>query len=128
MRKIVMFVSFVLFCQTSMAEQSSIEKPFIDIFRKLIKKVKVLPFRSKAKLPINPGPAPAPVIPPLQMSVLGISGEQGNRVAIVTFEGKQRLLMDGDEEAGKYRVISIEPDKISLMHLKAERRQEINFK
>jgi hypothetical protein len=61
------------------------------------------------------------------MTIMGISGEVGNRVAIVSYKGAQRLLMEGDEQPGEYKIISIDEQKITLLHIQAGRRQEIPF-
>lgn len=127
MKRLIFFLLVSTTCQVVTAEEATIKKPFFDFFRKLIEPPK-RKLKKKKQRVLKSSKKETVVIPPLQMSVMGISGEEGNRVAIVTFEGKQRLLMDGDEEAGKFRVISIEPTKITLMHFKAGRRQEISFK
>ena len=41
------------------------------------------------------------VIPKLQMIIHGISGEEGNRSAIVTFDREQLLLYEGDQDKNK---------------------------
>lgn len=101
-----------------------IRKPFFDIFRKLIEPPKPPP-APVATVVATAKPA-APVIPPLQIQINGITGDEGNRVAIVTFKGQQMLLLNGDDK-GEFNVISIDSDKIVVLHKAAQRRQEIAF-
>lgn len=109
-----------------MASTPIIEKPYYDFFRKLIQKEKKprrrVPVRTKIKTA-----APKPVIPDLKMTIHGISGEEGMRTAIVTFEREQLLLTEGQEQTGKFKVIKIDTDKITLLHIKAGKRQEISI-
>ena len=49
------------------------------------------------------------VIPKLQMIIHGISGEEGSRSAIVTFDREQLLLFEGDQDRNKkFKVIRID--------------------
>ena len=97
---------------TSIESQPLIVKPFHDFFRKLIEP----PAPPPRPIRINrvaPKPA-APVIPPLSVNILGISGEEGARVAIIQFEGNQMLIEEGDEKQGVYKVLRIDEGKITF--------------
>jgi hypothetical protein len=125
MKYLALAVMLVLFVNSGNTEVV-VEKPFFDPFRKLIEppKKKIVKqrrtvVREKKKEKI--------VIPPLQMNVMGISGEEGNRVAIVSYKGQQRLLMEGDQQPGEFKVISIDENKITLLHIKAGTRQVVKF-
>ena len=125
MRFIVLLILGLLASQTT-ESASNDAKPYYDFFRKLIQKQKKprrrLPVRTKIKTA-----APKPVIPDLKMTIHGISGEEGMRTAIVTFEREQLLLTEGQEQTGKFKVIKIDTDKITLLHIKAGKRQEISI-
>jgi hypothetical protein len=103
-----------------------VSKPFFDPFQKLIEPPKEKPKIQKRTV-VKETKEVKVVIPPLQMGVMGISGEEGNRVAIVTYKGQQRLLMEGDEQPGEFKVISIEESQITLLHIKAGSRQVVKF-
>jgi hypothetical protein len=121
----ILFFLLVFMGAPAVGADDSIKKPFFDFFRKLIE-----PPKREVVRPQNVVRAPEKkevVIPPLQMQIMGISGEEGSRVAIVTYKGSQRLLMEGDEQPGEYKVISIAVDKITLLHIAAGRRQEVTF-
>ncbi len=110
----------------SYADSPSVEKPYHDFFRKLIQKKK-RPIRKATKRRVIKQ-APKKVIPKLKMTVHGISGEEGSRSAIVTFEREQMLLFEGDQDRNKkFKVIRIDENKITLLHVAAARRQEITF-
>jgi len=112
-----------LLLQTSVASDE-IKKPFFDFFRKLIEPPKPPP---KPVATVTAVVAPqAPVIPPLQIQIMGITGDAGNRVAIINYKGQQKLLLNGDDH-GDFSVINIEADKIVVLHKAAQRRQEVTF-
>ena len=100
-------------------------KPFHDFFRKLIEKPAPPPRRRPTRRPVPK--APKKVIPPLQVDVLGISGEEGARVAIINYKGQQKLIEEGDEQKNEYKVLRIDESKITFLHVKAGKRQEVNF-
>ena len=112
--------------KVSYADSPSVAKPYHDFFRKLIQKKK-RPIRKATKRRVIKQ-APKKVIPKLQMTVHGISGEEGSRSAIVTFDREQMLLFEGDEDRNKkFKVIRIDENTITLLHVAASRRQEITF-
>lgn len=100
------------------------ERPSFDPFRKQIEPpappVRKDPVRSPVPIPQKP------VIPPLDIKIMGITGEPGARVAIVSYKGSQMLLLDGDDQAD-FRVMSIDGDKLVVLHKAAQRRQEVGF-
>ena len=54
------------------------------------------------------------------MIIHGISGEEGNRSAIVTFDREQLLLYEGDQDKNKkFKVIRIDEKKITVSHTAA---------
>lgn len=115
-----------LLAQLSLLEaQTLTTKPFHDFFRKLIEPPAPPP-RPVRINQVAPKPQ-APVIPPLTVNILGISGEEGARVAIIQFEGNQMLIEEGDEKPGIYKVLRIDEGKITFLHIKANKRQEVNF-
>lgn len=123
--RFIVFLLTLLLVTSGLGANDTIQKPFFDFFRKLIE-----PPKREVEKPVNVVRAPEKkevVIPPLQMQIMGISGEEGSRVAIVSYKGAQRLLMEDDEQPGEYKVISISSDKITLLHIAAGRRQEVTF-
>jgi hypothetical protein len=124
MKKSVL-VAFLFLILLLSSRASEIRPPFLDFFRKLIERP--LPPKTPDKSIVTEDKIIKKIIPPLQMTIMGISGEVGNRVAIVSYKGGQRLLMEGDEQPGEYKIISIDEQKITLLHIQAERRQEITF-
>jgi hypothetical protein len=126
MKKLFIPLAVLMFAMSPAVHcTTAIQKPFFDFFRKLIEPPKRrVPIQ---RAPIRPKQEKKIVIPPLQMNIMGISGEVGNRVAIVSYKGSQRLLMEGDEQPGEYKVISIDEQKITLLHIQAGRRQEVTF-
>ncbi len=104
--------------------EGEIKKPFFDPFRKLIEPPKPPP---KPIQQVVARPVPQkPVIPPLDIKIMGITGEPGARVAIVSYKGSQMLLLDGDDKPD-FRVMSIDGDKLVVLHKAAQRRQEVGF-
>ncbi|MBT3783434.1 hypothetical protein HOF92_00585, partial [bacterium] len=100
-------------------------KPFQDFFRKKLEKPKpVVSVQAVKRPPIS---EPTRAIPPLQVGLLGIAGEEGAHVAIISYKGKQLLLEEGDEVRGEFKVIRIHEDKITFFHIKANTRQEVLF-
>ena len=100
-------------------------KPFQDFFRKKLERPKPVVSVQAVKRP--PLVEPIRVIPPLQVGLLGIAGEEGAHVAIISFKGKQLLIEEGDEVTDEFKVIRIREDKITFFHIKANKRQEIHF-
>lgn len=100
-------------------------KPFHDFFRKLIEKPAPPP-RQRPRTRVA-AKAPKKVIPPLQVDILGISGEEGARVAIVNYKGQQMLIEEGDEKKDEFKVLRIDEGKITFLHIRAGKRQEVNF-
>jgi len=101
------------------------QRPFHDFFRKLIEKPAPPP-RRRVATRVAPK-KPKKVIPPLQVDILGISGEEGARVAIINYKGQQMLIEEGDEKKNEYKVLRIDEGKITFLHIKAGKRQEVNF-
>lgn len=126
MRVLILLVCMTVFINYSQADTPIIAKPYYDFFRKLLVKEKK-PIRAvPVRTPIKSEPT-KPVIPDLKMIIHGISGEEGMRTAIVTFERDQLLLTEGQEQPGQFKVIKIDSDKITLLHIKAGKRQEIGM-
>ena len=124
----LLILVFIASCivNLSYAAGPNVSKPYHDFFRKLIqKKKRVVRKATRRKVIKQPEKK---VIPKLQMTVHGISGEEGSRSAIVTFEREQLLLFEGDQDRNKkFKVIRIDENKITLLHVAAARRQEITF-
>ena len=119
-RDILCFVLLGFLCVLSSQADS---KPFQDFFRrKLVKEKPVIKVTEERVKVVKRDP----VIPPLQISILGIAGEEGSRLGIINFKGRQALIAEGDQRK-EYKVIRIEEDKITVLHKKAKRRQEISF-
>ena len=122
---ILIFISFSI-VSVNYADGPNVSKPYHDFFRKLIQKKKRV-VRKATKRRVIKQPEKK-VIPKLQMTVHGISGEEGSRSAIVTFDREQLLLFEGDQDRNKkFKVIRIDENKITLLHVAAARRQEITF-
>tara|TARA_Y100000589_G_scaffold122853_1_gene117285 strand:+ start:236 stop:622 length:387 start_codon:yes stop_codon:yes gene_type:complete len=108
------------------ATGTEVPRPYHDFFRKLIQKPKKIKRQRTKRAVIKQ--APKKVIPKLQMTIHGISGEEGSRSAIVTFDREQLLLFEGDQDRNKkFKVIRIDENKITLLHTAAGKRQEITF-
>ncbi|PCJ20059.1 MAG: hypothetical protein COB02_05530 [Candidatus Cloacimonadota bacterium] len=121
MYKIVCFLIVFSFTNIPNHFAAGIDKPYFDFFRKLIqpkpkKKRKQVKRRQSIK-------KSAPTIPPLGIKILGITGEEGSRVAIINYKGDQALVEEGDSKPGIYKVIQIYEDKVVFMHIKASKRE-----
>lgn len=126
MRLIIYIFIISSLVSVSNANSPNVSKPYHDFFRKLIQKKK-RKIRAPTKRRVIKQPEKK-VIPKLQMTVHGISGEEGSRSAIVTFDREQLLLFEGDQDRNKkFKVIRIDENKITLLHIAAKRRQEITF-
>ena len=122
---ILLFITTSLINSAYAASSDSI-KPNHDFFRKIIQKKKQVA-RQKSQRKVRKQPQKK-VIPKLQMIIHGISGEEGNRSAIVTFDREQLLLYEGDQDKNKkFKVIRIDEKKITVSHTAAARRQEFSF-
>ena len=122
---ILLFITTSLINSAYAASPDSI-RPYHDFFRKLIQKKKAC-CTSKTQRKVIKQPQKK-VIPKLQMIIHGISGEEGSRSAIVTFDREQLLLFEGDQDRNKkFKVIRIDEKKITVLHTAAGRRQEFSF-
>ena len=109
------------FSMSHVIDSKEIKKPYYDYFRKLVQKkknIKVKPILKPQVIIQTPK-----VIPPLKVRVLGITGEEASRVAIISFNGEQTLIEEGDSKVGVYRVIQIDSDQVVFMHIRASKRQ-----
>lgn len=115
-------VILIAFTMSSTSTYSvGIEKPYFDFFRKLIQpKPKAKRKAVTRKKTIR---AKKVTIPPLGIKILGITGEEGSRVAIISYKGSQDLVEEGDSKPGIYKVIQIDEDKVVFMHIKASKRE-----
>ena len=122
---ILLFITTSLINSAYAASPDSI-RPYHDFFRKLIQKKKRV-VRRKTQRKVIKQPQKK-VIPKLQMIIHGISGEEGSRSAIVTFDREQLLLYEGDQDRNKkFKVIRIDEKKITVSHTATARRQEFSF-
>ena len=65
-----------------------------------------LPSHVESALPINPPP------PPLTLS--GVAQQNGKRTAIITGSGQLYLVGEGDTVAGRYAVVTVDPEAVVL--------------
>lgn len=126
MLRILIATIMVSFLATGIPQAQEIpQKPFFDFFKKLIEKPK-----PKKRKPVRRAPVKTvqkKVIPPLQISIMGISGEEGSRVAICRFKNEVMLLEEGDQKGNDFKVIRIDASKMTVLHIAAGRRQEITM-
>jgi hypothetical protein len=117
-------LAFLIFMGGVSADVAT-EKPYYDFFKKLIEKPRP-PKRKRVRRQVVKKKQEI-VVPPLQIQILGISGEDGARVAIINYKGQQMLIEEGDEKKGEFKVIRIDEGKLVFLHIKAQRRQEVTF-
>jgi len=117
-------LAFLVFVGGAFADVAT-EKPYYDFFKKLIEKPRPRK-RQRVRRKVVKKQQKV-VVPPLQIQILGISGEEGARVAIINFKGRQMLIEEGDEKKGEFKVIRIDEGKLVFLHTKAQRRQEVTF-
>ncbi|NLM16822.1 MAG: hypothetical protein GX221_03805 [Candidatus Riflebacteria bacterium] len=61
-------------------------------------------------------------VPPLQMTVQGIVGNDQKRLAVVKFEGKEFVISQGQPVEGKFRVVDIFPDRVVVTSIRDSSR------
>ena len=97
-----------------------------DPFRPIIKKE--LPQRPVQPPVVTPQPNPQPnptprkVIPPLEIFVKGIVGNEDGRYAIIDFEKDEKIIRKDQTVEGKFKVIDIHKDRI-VVYSNAEQRR-----
>jgi hypothetical protein len=64
-----------------------------------------------------------PVVAPLKMQVLGIVGNDGERLAMIRFNNGIKILRENDEVAGEFKVIAIKPDQITVFSIRENCRR-----
>ncbi|MCO4782384.1 MAG: hypothetical protein KC646_08665 [Candidatus Cloacimonetes bacterium] len=118
MKKIL---SMLMFTSIGMGFSQEVQKPYYDVFRKLIQpKAKKTNCNLHIRREIKPIPK---VISPLSIKTLGITGVEGSRVAIINYKGHQTLIEEGDSKPGVYKVLQIDEDKVVFFHIKASKRE-----
>lgn len=79
-----------------------------------------------AKIERQPEPAPVKEIekplPPLQLKVTGICGNEGIREAIVQFENDEHVVKTGQVVNGKFKVVDIDSTRVVVYSIKEARR------
>jgi cytoskeletal protein RodZ len=69
------------------------------------------PAHTAAAPAVAPTPSPA-AQPPLSLS--GIATDKGKRTAIISGEGQLYLVTEGERVAGRYQVVSVDSDTVTL--------------
>lgn len=62
------------------------------------------------------------VIPPLQLKVTGICGNDGLRQAIIQFENDEYIVENGQVIDGKFKVVDVTSDKLIVYSIRESRR------
>ena len=74
----------------------------------------------------NSGPMaapPPPPPPPLKLSVQGIVGNDGERLAMIIFENEMKTVKKDEDVKGKFKVVDILPDKVVVYSNKEQMRR-----
>ena len=125
MKKSIVYILLMTFGLSVLSANVIPDKPYYDFFRKLIEKKQKKKRKKVVRKTIKK--QTKKVIPPLQIEILGISGEEGARIAIIKFNNQQKLIEEGDEWKPHYKVIRIDEEKVTFLHIQAGKRQEVNF-
>ena len=117
---------FTMSAQMDSAEEGSDARPVSDPFKCLIKKPKP-PKPDNTYTPPPPPPLKT-AIPPLQLKVTAIAGEDDKYVAVIRHEGKDFIVEnEWEEEHGLFKVKSVTADKVEVFYSKTKKRQSFFF-
>lgn len=98
--------------------------PDKDPFKPIVKKKVILPpvrrrVRPRTHRSFKPK---APPIKPIKLFVSGIVGNDGNRLALVKFEGKDETIWKDKVVKGKFKVVDVLSDRVVVYSNKEQRR------
>ncbi len=84
--------------------------PFKPLVQKKPQQVVVVQQQTEKK----PEPKPEPSIPPIKVTVLGICGNESERLAMITFDNKFLTVGKGQDVDGKFKVVEINTDQLVI--------------
>jgi len=93
-----------------------------DPFRPLITKKVVEPLKIERQVEPAPQKEVKKIIPPLELKVTGICGNENVREAVIQFENDEHIVRPGQVVNGKLKVVDIENGRVVVYSIREARR------
>lgn len=98
------------------------DKRYKDPFKALVVKQAAPP--PVPTIRADSGPAPTPeLIPQLNLSIVGVVESGDRKLALITLDNEMHSMMEGDSVPGKFRVVSIDPDSVTVFSYRSKTRR-----